>query len=448
MQKAKKNIRKINFKKAVTQKFREYDQKLEALTNINVSHLKKLSKQEGEKKKQRKDVGQSFYRSSRRNKSPVVHAQDDTPAIQPLDQEDEYIWTRLNPEWYTKSRSAGATKRRTTWFDVLLKSDIDQNKNHILRPSTLAIAKKIKALIQKDELTIADLEGARLEKLKQQYKNDVELRYHVDQLKAAVSLEAKWNSNKDDVSKPRSFARHMSKNTKPHPSFYNNDFYYLVSLRTKEKYTTSLTKHYAARYYIQGIEDMISDRWCKETHRYHFEGLNGIHHWEDNRVYFFKVEMIRRSDDKEYEFSYADLPRLSLNDVEDMYLLQVQAKLHHLPLEFVKDFNNALLLFIRRVVIQNRVEDIQLRVECYQQTLKLTKPMMFFEGINQKIPFTMSKTYKGVVYLNQHNVKSFMKFSKVKKFCDGTLMKICDNLIDMVNTNKLGKGNIRLKGKD
>ncbi|GJT45477.1 hypothetical protein Tco_0954192 [Tanacetum coccineum] len=71
--------------------------------------------------------------------------------------------------------------------------------------------------------------------------------------------------------------------------------------------------------------------------------------------------IVRRSDDKEYEFSYVDLPRLSLNDVEDMYLLQL---------------------------------------------------------------------------------------SKVKKLCDGTLMKICDNLIDMVNTNKVGKGNIRLKGKD
>ncbi|GJR35911.1 hypothetical protein Tco_1211595 [Tanacetum coccineum] len=32
MQKAKKNMWKINFKKEVTQKFREYDQKLEALT--------------------------------------------------------------------------------------------------------------------------------------------------------------------------------------------------------------------------------------------------------------------------------------------------------------------------------------------------------------------------------------------------------------------------------
>ncbi|GJX21121.1 hypothetical protein Tco_0223798 [Tanacetum coccineum] len=36
MQKAKKNMRKINFKKVVTQKFREYDQKLEALINFNV----------------------------------------------------------------------------------------------------------------------------------------------------------------------------------------------------------------------------------------------------------------------------------------------------------------------------------------------------------------------------------------------------------------------------
>ncbi|GJZ38583.1 hypothetical protein Tco_0585146 [Tanacetum coccineum] len=35
--KGKKNMRKINFKKAVTQKFREYDQKLEALINFTIS---------------------------------------------------------------------------------------------------------------------------------------------------------------------------------------------------------------------------------------------------------------------------------------------------------------------------------------------------------------------------------------------------------------------------
>ncbi|GJY02977.1 hypothetical protein Tco_0361129 [Tanacetum coccineum] len=151
--------------------------------------------------------------------------------------------------------------------------DIDKNENHILGPSIVAIAKKLKELIQKNELTIADLE---------------------------VLIEAKWNSDEDDVSKPRSFKRHMSKNTKLHPFFYNSDFYYLVCLSTKEKYTTSITKHYAARYYIQGIEDIIPDRWCKETHCYHFEALNGIHHWEDSRIDFFKAKMSTRTEGNVY----------------------------------------------------------------------------------------------------------------------------------------------------
>ncbi|GKC79715.1 hypothetical protein Tco_1130489 [Tanacetum coccineum] len=199
------------------------------------------------------------------------------------------------PEWFPKK--LGLAKRRTTWFDLLLKSDIDKNENHILVPSTMAIVKKLKAITQKDEFTIADLKGAGLERLKKQYQNDVELEYHVGQIKVAVLTEA----------------------------------------NTKEKYATSITKHYAARYHIQGIEDMILDRWSKETHRYIFEALNGIHHWE-----------VRRSDDKEYKFSYVDLSRLSLNDVEDMYLLQLKDKLHHLLLEFGKDFNNALLLWKTR----------------------------------------------------------------------------------------------------
>ncbi|GJR46927.1 hypothetical protein Tco_1315030 [Tanacetum coccineum] len=127
--------------------------------------------------------------------------------------------------------------------------------------------------------------------------------------------------------------------------------------------------------------------------------------------------IIRRFDDKEYEFSYVDLSRLSLNDVEDIYLLQVQDKLHHLPLEFLKDFKNELLLYIRRVMIQNRAKDIQLGVE-------------------------------RVIYLNKHNVKSLTKLSEVKKFCDGTLEKIRENLVDMVKRNKLGTGNKKLKGRD
>ncbi|GKC89241.1 hypothetical protein Tco_1149890 [Tanacetum coccineum] len=41
-----------------------------------------------------------------------------------------------------------------------------------------------------------------------------------------------------------------------------------------------------------------------------------------------------------------------------------------------------------------------------------------------------------------------MKLIKVKKFCDGTLIKIRENLVDMVKKNKLGTGNKQLKGRD
>ncbi|GJV47912.1 hypothetical protein Tco_1438124 [Tanacetum coccineum] len=350
MQKAKKIMRKINFKKAVVQKFREYDQKLEALINFNVSKA-------FEKAVQAKVLTEIKKRLPTHIPNAITN----------------YVKPRLNTSMLEVMKTNKInlfTQSSTSTEDLYgskneAKSDIDKDENHIIGPSTVAITKKFKELIQKDELTIANLEGARLERLKVQYNNDVELEYHVSQLKAAVLSEA-------------------------------HDYTYHVDLSTKEKYTTSITKHYFARYYKEGIEDRIPERWSKEVRHYHFEALNCIHNWEEDRIDFFKAGMsvvaegnvysdlrvklvvrivvkkkwgygfltsivVRRSNDKEYEFSYAYLPRLSVNDVEDMYLLQL---------------------------------------------------------------------------------------SEVKKFCDGTLVKIQENLIDMLSKNKLGSGNKRLKGRD
>ncbi|GKC28692.1 hypothetical protein Tco_1035986 [Tanacetum coccineum] len=164
----------------------------------------------------------------------------------------------------------------------------------------------------------------------------------------------------------------MSKSTKPCRSFYNNDFYYLVNLSTEEKYATSLTKHFTVRYHIQ--EDGIQDFFKAEINNrspdkvYSDKRIISVVRVDVKRKWgyrFFTSIVVRRSDKKKYEFCYADLPRLSLNDIEDMYLLKVQDRLHHLQLDFEKDFNNALLLFIQRTMIQNKVEDLQLGVESY-----------------------------------------------------------------------------------
>nr|GEW61088.1 retrovirus-related Pol polyprotein from transposon TNT 1-94 [Tanacetum cinerariifolium] len=94
------------------------------------------------KKKRQKDVVKPSSRSSRKNSSHVVIVKDDTSAMQPLDQADILIQKHSKPVWSPKkSRLA---KRRTTWFDLFLKSDIDKDENHILRPSSVAIAKKFK----------------------------------------------------------------------------------------------------------------------------------------------------------------------------------------------------------------------------------------------------------------------------------------------------------------
>nr|GFC17108.1 hypothetical protein [Tanacetum cinerariifolium] len=82
---------------------------------------------------------------------------------------------------------------------------------------------------------------------------------------------------------------------------------------------------------------------------------------------------VRRDDDKIYKFKEDNFKRLRLQDIEDMLLLLVQGKLSNLTIEERFTFNVSLRMFMRSIVIQRRVEDLQLGVESYQKRLNLTK---------------------------------------------------------------------------
>nr|GFC08174.1 hypothetical protein [Tanacetum cinerariifolium] len=86
---------------------------------------------------------------------------------------------------------------------------------------------------------------------------------------------------------------------------------------------------------------------------------------------------VRRDDDKINKFKEGDFKRLRLQDIEDMLLLLVQGKLSNLTVEERFAFNVSLRMFTRSIVIQRRVEDLQLGVESYQKRLNLTKPDMY-----------------------------------------------------------------------
>nr|GEV45939.1 hypothetical protein [Tanacetum cinerariifolium] len=71
-----------------------------------------------------------------------------------------------------------------------------------------------------------------------------------------------------------------------------------------------------------------------------------------------------------------------------------------------------------------------------------------FNGINHKIPYTTIGTERGVFYLNKYDVKFLMLRKEVHKFCNGTLVQVQENLLKMLNENRLGHDNMNLKGEE
>ncbi|GJV12898.1 hypothetical protein Tco_1354439 [Tanacetum coccineum] len=117
---------------------------------------------------------------------------------------------------------------------------------------------------------------------------------------------------------------------------------------------------------------------------------------------------VRRDDQKLYTFKEGDFKRLRLQDIEDMLLLHVQQKLTNLTIDERYDSNVALRMYTRRIVIQRRVEDLQLGVKSYQQKLNLTKIDTIKSNLRQRTVYTAYLNPKGVIYKDQMNKNSVM----------------------------------------
>ncbi|GKB72212.1 hypothetical protein Tco_0933624, partial [Tanacetum coccineum] len=174
MAKAKQNKRKSNFKQVVEQKFKEYDQKLEAFTSINVPEAIEEAVQAKVLTEMKKHLPTHVSTTIAKFVKPRINniVLEDPPNDREGEKERKEERMLLDAvHKFIRTLAEGSR-------------EIDKD----------AVAKKLKELIKKDELTITDLEGVGLEMLKKQYKNYVELEYHVDQLKATMLTEAQWSN--------------------------------------------------------------------------------------------------------------------------------------------------------------------------------------------------------------------------------------------------------------
>ncbi|GKB84046.1 hypothetical protein Tco_0956318 [Tanacetum coccineum] len=168
-----------------------------------------------------------------------------------------------------------------------------------------------------------------------------------------------------DLSKPLPLVKSRIYQIVPVAYFFNNDLAYLQGESTDRTYMTSLTKTKAAKYDLPGIEDMRVSK-----HDVHFtKRILAVTNVKVNIWYGYghleEIE-VRRSDQQLYKFMEGDFPRLHLNDIKDMLLLIVPNRLFNLKGEDIVHLAAALRMFTRHIVIQKRVEDLQLSVESYQ----------------------------------------------------------------------------------
>nr|GEX45260.1 hypothetical protein [Tanacetum cinerariifolium] len=132
-----------------------------------------------------------------------------------------------------------------------------------------------------------------------------------------------------------------------------------------------------------------------------------------------------------YKFREGDFKRLHRQDIEDMLLLLVQDKMSNLNLEEWYALNVALRMFTRRIVIQERVEDLQLGVKSYQKKINLKRPDIYRSDLRRMTPYTAYPDIQGIVYEDEINENHLMHTDELHKFNDGTLNHVRTDLNDI-----------------
>nr|GEY92585.1 hypothetical protein [Tanacetum cinerariifolium] len=153
----------------------------------------------------------------------------------------------------------------------------------------------------------------------------------------------------------------------PFDHFINYDLEYLRGGASSRKYITSVTKTKAANYgHIKWIKDLFYEFAVnRESARDVYSKCRIIAVTELQIVEWHNYKhldsiTVRKDDDKLYKFKEGNFKRLHIQDIKDMLLLLVQVKLTNLTVEERFAFNVSLRMFTRSIVIQRRVEDLQL----------------------------------------------------------------------------------------
>ncbi|GKB80501.1 hypothetical protein Tco_0947396, partial [Tanacetum coccineum] len=139
---------------------------------------------------------------------------------------------------------------------------------------------------------------------------------------------------------------------------------------------------------VQNVRDSIDMLPTWKLQRMYTQSTGSSQSLVSNGYSHLEKITVRRQDDKLYKFREGDFKRLRRQDIEDMLLLLVQGKIINLSLDERYALNVALRMYTRLIVIQERVEDLQLVFESYQKKINLSRPDSQRLDLRKMTPYT------------------------------------------------------------
>nr|GEU34406.1 Gag-Pol polyprotein [Tanacetum cinerariifolium] len=329
------------------------------------------------------------------------------------------------------------------WISELAKQADTRSSFNELMDTPLDFSNFLINQLKVDTLTPEHLAGPTYELMKGSCKSLVELEYHLEEVFKATTDQLD-RVNPEGQQYPHNLLQplplipnNQGRRVISFEHFINNDLEYLRGGASSRKYTTSITKTNAVDYrHIKWIEDLVPrTMWIEEPIGYDKHALWGVSYWGRKRQQFYGFVVnresthdvyskrriivvtelkiikwhsykhldwitVRRDDDKLYKFKEGYFKRLRIQDIEDI------------------------------IVIQMRVEDLQLGVESYQKKLNLTKLDSYRSDLKRKEAYIAYSNPRGFIYHNKDKRNTLIRIDELHKFSDGTLTDVRTALDD------------------
>ncbi|GKB26968.1 hypothetical protein Tco_0866369 [Tanacetum coccineum] len=297
---------------------------------------------------------------------------------------------------------------------------------------------------RKKKLCKADLEGPTFNLVKAFHKKSVSLQFQMDEchklLMNKVDLvNPEGQQILHNINEPLPLGGPPGQVTIQPQFFFNKDLEYLLTGDKERKTALSISKLKAARYLDFGLEELVSSLWVESERDYDVSAAYGITHWWFRRKKFYINKLNEPSDREEVRsqmrilsISEKDFKNLHLNDFKDLFLLNIQDKLNHLSKSDKINLHTAVNMWIRNLVIRNRVGDLQLGIESYQTKLNLERPNWDATDYYFKEDYTIVPKPRAIIYRDRNNQRKLMSLKELHKFSDGTLTRVMEKLDHMV----------------